>query len=429
MAEGNETLSVTGTTTAPGLTVTGTELTLVDSGTASTGVTLSVNPTSVGEDDGETTVTVTARLNADAFAPSDSKEVTVSVGAPGDAATEGTDYTTVADFTLTIPGGETSWTATFTLEPTDDGVAEGDEALSVSGAATAAGLTVDGTELTIDDDDTESTRVTLSVRPTMVAEDAGATTVEVMATLNADARAGPTEVTVSVGETGDTATEGTDYATVLDFTLTIDGGTTSGSATFTLTPTEDGVTEGDETLSVSGSTTAVTMAGDELIVTPTEVTITDAGTASAGVTLSVNPTLVAENAGATTVRVTATLDADAFPPGDSRAVTVAVGATTDTATEGTDYATVPDFTVTIPGGATSGSATFTLTPTDDDLAEGDEKLSVTGTAAAGLTVTGTELTITDDDTESTGLTLSVNPTSVPENAGEDDGHGDGDPGR
>ena len=81
------------------------------------------------------------------------------------------------------------------------------------------------------------------------------------------------------------------------------------------------------------------------------------------------------------VTVTATLDADAFAPSDWREVTVSLGAAGDAATEGTDYAALPDLTVTIAGGLRSGSATFTLTPTDDDLAEGDEALSVTGTAA------------------------------------------------
>ena len=47
---------------------------------------------------------------------------------------------------------------------------------------------------------------------------------------------------------------------------------------------------------------------------------------------------------------------------------------------------------------TEATTTFTLTPTDDEVVEGDETLSVTGTTTVtGLTVTGTEMTITDDD--------------------------------
>ena len=89
------------------------------------------------------------------------------------------------------------------------------------------------------------------------------------------------------------------------------------------------------------------------------------------------------------------------------------GRGTDSATEGTDYATVSDFTVTIGAGATSGTGTFTLTPTQDTVSEGDESITVGGTAT-DLTVMGTSLTLTDDETASTGVTLSVNPASVGE---------------
>ena len=50
------------------------------------------------------------------------------------------------------------------------------------------------------------------------------------------------------------------------------------------------------------------------------------------------------------------------------------------ATSGTDYTAVSDFTVTIPKESASGTGTFTLTPTNDAIAEGDETIDVTGTA-------------------------------------------------
>ena len=60
----------------------------------------------------------------------------------------------------------------------------------------------------INDDDIGSTRVDLSVNPAQVREDAGATTVRVTASLNADARARDTEVAVTVGAGGDSARRG-----------------------------------------------------------------------------------------------------------------------------------------------------------------------------------------------------------------------------
>ena len=51
----------------------------------------------------------------------------------------------------------------------------------------------------------------------------------------------------------------------------------------------------------------------------------------------------------------------------------------DTATVGDDFATVSSFNVTIPATQSSGEAgTFSLTPVNDAIAEGDETLQVSG---------------------------------------------------
>ena len=67
-----------------------------------------------------------------------------------------------------------------------------------------------------------------------------------------------------------------------------------------------------------------------------------------------------------------------------------------TAAPGADYAAVSDFEVTIPAGRGSGAGTFTLTPVNDSVVEGNETIGVSG-SAAGLTVNGTDLTLTDGD--------------------------------
>ena len=101
-----------------------------------------------------------------------------------------------------------------------------------------------------------------------------------------------------------------------------------------------------------------------------------------------------EGDGGTTVTVKAATDGDTFKT--DRTVTVSVGASGDSADSGTDYAAVSDFTVTITAGQTSGTGTFTLTPTDDTEIEGDEAITVAG-ASTGLTVNGTSVTLEDDD--------------------------------
>ena len=158
--------------------------------------------------------------------------------------------------------------------------------------------------------------------------------------------------------------------------------------------TEDAVIEGNETFTVS-----LAVSGTTAPVTATDTatgTITNDDATSTGITLAVSPESVAEDAGATTVTVTAMLNdavrASATP------VTVAVGAASDAATEGTDYTAVSDLTMSIVAGNTADTVTFSLTPTDDAVVEGDETLSISGTTAVTtLTLTNTEVTLTDDD--------------------------------
>ena len=351
IAEGDETIDVTGA--ADGFTVTKAEMTLTDDDTAPIAITLTVSPTSVGEDDGATTVTVTATLDGSATLLT-ATAVVVSVG--GGSATSGTDYAAVSDFTVTIPQETASGTGTFTLTPTNDAIAEGDEAIDVTGAAD--GFTVTKAEVTLTDDETAPASITLTVSPTSVGEDDGATTVTVTATLGGSAtRPGATDVVVSVG--GGTATSGTDYTAVSDFTVTIPKETASGTGTFTLTPTQDAIAEDDETIDVTGT-------ADGFTVTKAEMTLTDDDTAPTAITLTVSPTSVSESASGTTVTVTATLGGSVTLP-DATDVVVSVGG--GTATSGTDYAAVSDFTVTIPKETASGTGTFTLTPTNDAIAE------------------------------------------------------------
>ena len=594
-------------------------VTVNDDETVSTEVTLTVDPAMLDEGDSATTVTVTGTLNGG------TREavtvVTVSVGATNDAAVEGTDYATVEDLTLTIGAGQTAATQTFMLNPTDDDVDEANKTLTVAGSTTVTGFTVNGTTVTIadddergvdvgvtaltvpegggatytvvleseptgnvtvtpsvsgnsevtvsstltftpsdwdqaqtvtvsaasdsdavndtatvthtvsggdygtvaagdiavtvDDDETVSTEVTLTVDPAALNEGDGATTVTVTGTLNGGARNAATVVTVSVGASNDAAVEGTDYATVEDLTLTIGAGQTAATQTFMLNPTDDDVDEANKTLTVAGSTTVtgftvngttVTIADDDergvdvgvialtvpegggatytvvleseptgnVTVTPSvsgnsEVTVSSAltftpsdwdqvqtvtvsaasdsdavndtatvthtvsggdyGTVAAGdiavtvdddetvsteVTLTVDPATLDEGDSATTVTVTGTLNGGTRDA--ATVVTVSVGASNDAAVEGTDYATVEDLTLTIGAGQPTGTQTFMLTPTDDDVDETSETLTVAGsTTVTGFTVNGTTVTIADDDER--GVDVGVTALTVPEGGG------------
>ena len=366
-------------------------------------ITLALNPSSVAENASPTKVTVTVSTGNVSFG--DDQVVTVNVGENDDSATEGTDYASVSDFTITITAGQTSGTGTFELTPTDDKLIEGDETISVAGKTESIGSAL--TKLTLTDDESGSNptpdpdnpgaptqprklpTIHLSASPSGVAEQNGAETVRVTARIgNGYAFPDDRTVTVWVGSGGDSADSGSDYETVSNFTITIRANRTSGSGSFTLTPIDDTVIEGNESISISGSSPgepAVSVRG-------TGVTLVDDDYTE--ITLTVDPTNVAEDAGATTMTVTASTDGDTFKT--ERSITVSVGADADSAVPGTDYETVSDFTIAITVGEVDGTETFTLTPVDDKKIEDDETISISGTSP-DLTVNGTSVMLEDDD--------------------------------
>ena len=436
LSEGEETISVDGTLT--GVTFTNTAITITDDDAAPTGITLSVDAdtatnnvqSSIAEEGGVKTVRVTATINGTTrFATA--QTVTVTVGKDSDSATAGTDYSNVAAQSIEIPIGAVSAYVEFMLTPTTDVLFEGSETISVEGTLTD--VTFTNSSITITDDDAAPSAITLSVdtnaggdgTPTTLGEGAGATTVRVTATITSTTRfATEQTVTVKVGKEGDSAAEGTDYALVADQSISIPAGATSAHVDFSLAPTQDVLDEANETISVDGELAGVTF-------TPATITINDDDAAPEFITLTVDtnaggngtPTSVGEEAGATTVRVTATItSATRFAA--NQAVTFEVGKSADSATEGTDYTEVGTLTITIDGGDASGYVDFTLTPTSDVLDEPNETISVHGTQA-DITFTDATITITDDDAAPSGITLSVDtngstagtPSTVAEDAG------------
>ena len=423
--EASETISLDGTLT--GLTVTDSSLSITDNDAAPTTLTLAVDAdnntqnvqSSLAENGGAKTVKVTATLGGATQFDVD-KTLTLIVGADDDSATEGTDYTAVSDITLTIPAGDQDIEHTFTLTPTDDAFREANETISFD--ATISGVTVSGASITLTSDDA-APAITLTVDAdkdtdnvqTSLAEDGGVKTVRVTATLGGTTRLEQAaDLTLAVGKDGDSAVEGTDYATVADRTITIGAGVASVTDDFTLTPTNDVLHEGNETISLDGTLTGVT-------VTDATITLTDDDAAPTGITLSVSPAAVGEGAGETEITVTATVNGSTRYV-DAKTVTVSVGG--GTAISGTDYDAVTNFDITIAAGDASKDGTFDLTPTDDDLDEANETINVTGTSGS-LTITPTMVTITDDDAAPGAITISVDAdtstngtqTTIAENGG------------
>ena len=216
MIEGAETVRVSGTADGD-LTVLAATLEITDDDEPS--YALAVNPASIVEADGVSTVTVST---GGVGFPADR---TIALGFGG-SATKGTDYSVDAE-SLTLAAGQTS--VSTTVRAVDDEVMDPNETIDITATLDGEGIGTSQT-VTIVDNDTAATQVALSVEPATVAEGAGATVVTVTGTLNGAVLSTATEVTVSVAS--GTATAGTDFAAVASFPLRIAANETSGTATF-----------------------------------------------------------------------------------------------------------------------------------------------------------------------------------------------------
>ena len=162
---------------------------------ASLGITsLTATPASVREDAGPTEIALTVTLDE---APVVDETVTFGIISPssGTKAVRGIDYratlppgsaiTVSASRTeITISAGETKATGTLILTPLNNEEEDGDRVLCMQ-ATSSDGLA--WTAITILDDETLSQSIGLSVNPTEIREDAGATEVAITATLTGKA--------------------------------------------------------------------------------------------------------------------------------------------------------------------------------------------------------------------------------------------------
>ena len=305
--------------------------------------------------------------------------------------TDAGDFTVSGTMGVTVPAGTRSGSTTLTFTPTEDGLKEArTESFRIGGGS--SDYYVVGTGFTIIDSPT----IQLTVPSVSVAENGGAQTVTVTAELGdpSDSTRGR-PIVVSLNLSG-SAGPG-DYTFAETLQVTIPAGARSGSASFTLTPEDDRLLEGDETIVVSGSTPALTVVGTGTI------TIEDDETAPE-VILTANPDTIQEDDSVPTqITVSAVLDPNIVLPDDATVVTLTLGGTA-TAGTGHDYTSAwnPQLAqITIPQGEREAETTVTLTvtPLQDEVAEGEETIVVEGTASTGLVVDvrGSVITVVDDD--------------------------------
>ena len=400
LAEGDETIDIAGA--ADGFTVASTSIGLTDNDAAPTSITLTVDTASLGEDAGDTEVQVTATLGDGSTAILDETTVAVSFGGTDEAL--GSDYE-ASDFTITVAAGAVDGSSTLTLTPNDDNLAEGDETIEVSGSAD--GFTVVSAEIGLTDNDVAPASITLTVAdPASLAEGAGETAVTVTATLGDGSTALLTETQVTLSLSGTDEALGPDY-TAGEVTITVAPGATAGSGPVPVSVVDDILAEGDETIQIAG-------AAEGFSVEPATVALIDNDTAPTAIILTVDTASLDEGAGETAINVTATLGDGSTALLTATEVTLSLSGTDEAL--GSDYE-ASEVTIAIDAGAVAGSSTLTLTPNDDNLAEGDESIEVAG-AAGGFTVVSAEIGLTDNDVAPTLIALTVDTDTFDEGDGE-----------
>ena len=364
--EEDETILVEGS--APGLTFTNAEVTITDDDTRD--IVVSRTSAAVTEEGRDASYTV--RLGSQPTGA-----VTVMATVTGD------DDVTVTPSSLSFTASDWNRVQTVTVQAGAD--PDGDnETATVSHAAAGAdyeGLAGQSVTVSVTDDDEASRRVTLSLSPDRVDEDAGSPSVTVTAALDGAARASATEVQVTV--TGNTAQEA-DFAVVQPFTVTIPEGDTSATGSFSFAPVDDSIDEGNETVAVGGTVTG-------LQVVPASLLLVDDD--DRGVTASLL-TMIVDEEGSRTY----TLVLDTQPTGD---VTVRPSVSGNR-----DVTVMPESLIFTVSNWDTAQEVAVSAAADDDAVNDTATVghAARGADYAGVRVDEVEVTVRDNDER--GVTVS-----------------------
>ena len=331
---------------------------------------------------------MTAALNGGSR--SSATPVEVSVGGGTSTATSGTDFATVNDFTVTIAAGTLSQTATFTLDPTQDEIHEGNETVAVSGTSTVPAFSVIGAAVYIFDDDYAPT-VTLVLTPGSIEEsdDSDTSSVQenrtvVTATLN---RTSSVATTVAVSVFPNAPAVAGDYSLSANRELTIAAGSKSSTGTVTITAVDNALDMADKTVAVRGSATNTLE-----INAPADLALIILDDDDRGVTVSDSSLTVKEGSSETY-----TVVLDSRPTGD---VTV-----TPSRTSGDADVTVSGALTFTPDNWSSAQAVTVRAAEDLDATDDTAEIghTVSGGDYGSETAQTVTVTVDDDEFASTGV--------------------------
>ena len=397
-------------------------------------------PATLSEDSGALTVNVTATVDAGTawasswyyyypaakgyeewermgfpWATNQKNTAIVGVAVDGSGVEQAVDFTaTAGSITVTPAGSKGPASGSFTLTPTDDNIYESNETVTVTlsgtGASGFADIALTAAPFTItlvnddpppEDNTDPDQQLTLSASPDVFAESGEAGTVTVTATLPADVRSAfPTNVRVSVGAAGDSATADADYTSSpssVDIVIPANAG--SGSGSFTLTPLDDSIDEDGEIVTITGSYMSNLWLPATGNVAPAHVGLTDDD--GRGVTLSKSSVSVREDGGR-----------------DSYSVTLGsqpTGNVTITAESGDRFAAdVSPASLTFTPDDWDTPQTFRVHGVNDDLDNPNDRFTRIEHAASGADYDGVEIgsvavSVQDDD----NATPTPTPTPTP----------------
>ena len=401
--------------------------------------TLSVNPERIREDAGATDIAVTVEATDDTAVDTD-MYVLLGVSHEG---LNSRFYIRLA--VLRILAGEKKATGTLTLIPINDDIADEDLPIVIRGNA-GGGKEIESTTIALIDDDKESRNIELSADIVELNRLDGATEITVTATLDGKVLNEETSFALTIGDHPDltddpnTDTDGDgdidqadatkdnreaqrdlDYIVTLT-TLKIPRNSVSGRATITITP----INRSPGTIRVESpdndtDAPGIQVKDDGLTLSPVDIKIKKEIIATADA-IALSQESIREDAGETKVELKVTLTDPLSKDETARLVILPNGAVLPsgdtvpgTPLRDVHYTLVFGSPLTIPVGATEGTTTFTITPTDDTVVvqRGLIYIQITvGNISAIKTIA-----LVDDDAKSMKISLTADPAAISEGAG------------
>lgn len=357
-------------------------------------ISLSNIPTSVLENAGERTITVTATLQN---LPSQRKDLTFPITVTGSGKDGAVDFVPVPDFDLILKADKSTASTSFVLRPLDDLHDEPDEIITL---ASTHEFVINSSKITLLDDD-ETPTISITATPNFIREDDGATVISVTATVNEKIQFGTEQILpVTVRASG--LIDVVDFLPVSNFDIVLPPGTSTTSATFTLTPENDNEDETDEFVRIESSNTLVVENATVMIIDDD-----DAGQ----IQLSVAPLAIYEERGPQKVTVTGMITSEQ-PFSQDRTVPLSIHGSGEPGT--VDFEPVADVEMVMKAGLRTATATFNIIPVNDQKVGVDEILTISSTDA----VVGSPVTVQliNDDARPDVILVS-SPEQIKEDAG------------